>query len=89
MIQFRLYTSRQHSSTSDEDSDSSIDKKLKQCAKRNKLTPQNVKNILQVSQILVNYCLVPKVVVNMFVRFPLIFVFLFVCLINSIESGTK
>lgn len=47
---YHLYTNRQHSSSDDEnDSDTSIDAKLKQSAKRNNLTPQNVKNILQAS----------------------------------------
>lgn len=45
-----LYTSRQHSSSDEEDYDTPIDVKLKQSAKRNNLTPQNVKNILQASQ---------------------------------------
>lgn len=51
MNRYRFYTNRQHSSTEDDDSDTSIDAKLKQSAKRNNLTPQNVKNILQVSKL--------------------------------------
>lgn len=45
---YHLYTSRQQSSSDEEDWDTPIDVKLKQSAKRNNLTPQNVKNILQV-----------------------------------------
>lgn len=46
MLSYEFYFSR-HSSA-DEEFDSSIDLKLKQSAMRNNLTPQNVKNILQV-----------------------------------------
>lgn len=46
-------TSRQHLSSDDDDSDTSIDATLKQSAKRNNLTPQNVKNILQVSKLVI------------------------------------
>lgn len=41
---------RQHSSSDEDELGTSIDAKLKQSAKRNNLTPQNVKNILQVSE---------------------------------------
>lgn len=44
-------TSRQQSSSDNDDSDTSIDATLKQSAKRNNLTPQNVKNILQVGKL--------------------------------------
>lgn len=50
---FHFYTSRQHSSSDEEDWDTPIDVKLKQSAKRNNLTPQNVKNILQVSKFVI------------------------------------
>lgn len=57
MNRYCFDASRQHSSSDDDDSDTSIDAKLKQSAKRNNLTPQNVKNILQVSKltILLNF----------------------------------
>lgn len=52
---------RRHSSTDDEDEEemdsSSIDFKLKQSAIRNNLTPQNVKNILQVRYLTSKMCL--------------------------------
>lgn len=39
---------RRHCSSDEDEFDTSIDAKLKQSAMRNNLTPQNVKNILQV-----------------------------------------